>query len=269
MPRRFAEHLARPSRPGPRPLCRGVRGGAGSADRRPEPAAARSLRHGRPPRRPRPPCGRSASPIISRIIATVRGWQAGRLRALRSERARELMGQMLPALLAALGAQPHPDVAFGRFDALLAACPPGVQLLSMFQRNPALLRAGRRRAGRRAVARRPSRPVPAALEGLLAPEDRRTPAATAQRAAAPTPGSSRTRSRSSAAPVREEDFALRSPDGGLARRGRRRAAAHRAGRRRARRAAAARARAISPRATGRSAAARWRWWRSARRAAGR
>ncbi len=101
------------------------------------------------------------------MIATLRGWQAGRLRALRSTRSRELMDAVLPALLAALGAQSDPDAAFVRFDALLSRLPAGVGLLSMVQRNPALL--GRIAA---VLGAAPSladhlAQVPAALEGLL------------------------------------------------------------------------------------------------------
>ncbi len=73
------------------------------------------------------------------MVATLRGWQAGRLRALRTPRARELMDAVLPSLLAALSAQSDPDAAFNRFDAMLSRQGAGVELLSMFQRNPALL----------------------------------------------------------------------------------------------------------------------------------
>ncbi len=103
------------------------------------------------------------------MIATLRGWQAGRLRALRSTRSRELMDAVLPALLAALGAQSDPDAAFARFDALLSRLPTGVGLLSMVHRNPALL--GRIAA---VLGAAPSladhlAQVPTALEGLLTP----------------------------------------------------------------------------------------------------
>ena len=90
-----------------------------------------------------------------RIVAAVRGWQAGHVRALRSARARELLAQMLPRMLAALARQPQPDTVFNRFDAFLARQPAGVQLLSLFQRNPGAARPHRRGARRRAVARQP------------------------------------------------------------------------------------------------------------------
>ena len=74
-----------------------------------------------------------------RIVVAVRGWQAGHVRALRSGRARDLLAQMLPRILGALARQAQPDTVFNRFDAFLARQPAGVQLLSLFQRNPGLL----------------------------------------------------------------------------------------------------------------------------------
>ncbi len=103
------------------------------------------------------------------MIATLRGWQAGRLRALRSTRSRELMDAVLPALLAALGAQSDPDAAFNRFDALLSRLPAGVGLLSMVQRNPALLERIAAVLGASPSLADHLAQVPAALEGLLAP----------------------------------------------------------------------------------------------------
>lgn len=111
-----------------------------------------------------------------RIVASVRGWRAGRLRALRSERARDLLAGLLPDMLAALARQPQPDSAFSRFDELLSRLPAGVQLLSLFQRNPGLL-------DRIAAVLGAAPPLadhlarhPAALEGLLASEALENPA---------------------------------------------------------------------------------------------
>ncbi len=103
------------------------------------------------------------------MIATLRGWQAGRLRALRSSRSRELMDAMLPTLLEALGAQPDPDAAFARFDQMLSRLPAGVQLLSMFQRNPALLARVAAVLGAAPSLAEHLATMPSALEGLLAP----------------------------------------------------------------------------------------------------
>jgi len=104
------------------------------------------------------------------MISTLRGWHAGRLRAMRSHRSRELMEQVLPSLLAALGAQPDPDLAFVRFDQMLSRLPAGVQLLSMFQRNPALLERVATVLGAAPSLADHLATVPAALEGLLAPD---------------------------------------------------------------------------------------------------
>jgi len=73
------------------------------------------------------------------VSETVRGWHHGRYRAMRSARARELLTEIMPALLAALSKTPNPDQAFIRFDAFLAGLPAGVQLFSLFHANPSLL----------------------------------------------------------------------------------------------------------------------------------
>ena len=103
----------------------------------------------------------------SGMVATLRGWQAGRLRALRTSRARELMDRVLPALLPTLGRQPDPDAAFARFDSLLSRLPAGVPLLSMVDRNPALLDRIAAVLGAAPSLADHLAQVPAALEGLL------------------------------------------------------------------------------------------------------
>jgi glutamate-ammonia-ligase adenylyltransferase len=105
------------------------------------------------------------------MVATLRGWQAGRMRALRSPRARELMDEVLPALLAALGAQADPDAAFNRFDAMLSRQVAGVGLLSMLQRNPALLARVAAVLGAAPSLADHLAQVPTALEGLLEAPD--------------------------------------------------------------------------------------------------
>jgi len=75
----------------------------------------------------------------SGVAATVRGWHHGRPRATRSARAREILTELMPALLAAFARQKQPDQAFARFDAFLTHLPAGVPLFSLFQRNPALM----------------------------------------------------------------------------------------------------------------------------------
>ena len=73
------------------------------------------------------------------IAAMVRAWHHGRTRATRSERARELLTALMPALLAAFGRQPQPDQALMRLDSAFARMQAGVQALSLLHRNPALL----------------------------------------------------------------------------------------------------------------------------------
>ncbi|MBM3555270.1 MAG: bifunctional [glutamine synthetase] adenylyltransferase/[glutamine synthetase]-adenylyl-L-tyrosine phosphorylase [Alphaproteobacteria bacterium] len=73
------------------------------------------------------------------VAETIRGWHHGRCRAMRSERARELLTRVTPNLLAALGETADPDGAFGRFDAFLQNLPAGVQLFSLFNANPGIL----------------------------------------------------------------------------------------------------------------------------------
>ena len=106
----------------------------------------------------------------SAIIAALRGWRSGRLRALRSARSRELMDQVLPSLLEALGGQSDPDAAFIRFDQMLQRLPAGVQILSMLQRNPALLHRVATVLGAAPSLAEHLSTVPTALEGLLAPD---------------------------------------------------------------------------------------------------
>jgi glutamate-ammonia-ligase adenylyltransferase len=113
---------------------------------------------------------------IERITEAVRGWEAGHARALRSERARELMARMLPAVLAALGRQPQPDAAFGRFEAFLSRLPAGVQILSLFQRNPALLDRIAAVLGAAPSLAEYLASTPGALDGLLSPEEAVSPA---------------------------------------------------------------------------------------------
>lgn len=74
-----------------------------------------------------------------RLSEAVRGWHHGRIRATRSTRARELLTELMPALLDAFGKTPDPDGAFGRFDTFLSNLPAGIQLFSLLYSNPQLL----------------------------------------------------------------------------------------------------------------------------------
>jgi glutamate-ammonia-ligase adenylyltransferase len=67
-------------------------------------------------------------------------------------------------------------VAFGRFDAFLSRLPAGVQILSLFQRNPSLLDGVAAVLGAAPSLADYLAGTPSALDGLLAPEEATTPA---------------------------------------------------------------------------------------------
>ncbi len=69
----------------------------------------------------------------------VRRWHHGRYRSTTSARARELLTELMPALLKALGDTASPDQALLNFDQFLGNLPAGVQLFSLFKSNPALI----------------------------------------------------------------------------------------------------------------------------------
>ncbi|GGC73527.1 bifunctional [glutamine synthetase] adenylyltransferase/[glutamine synthetase]-adenylyl-L-tyrosine phosphorylase [Chelatococcus reniformis] len=70
---------------------------------------------------------------------TIRGWHFGRRAAVTSPRAREVLTELTPALLAALGRTADPDGALAALDAALARMPAAVELLSMLRSNERLL----------------------------------------------------------------------------------------------------------------------------------
>jgi glutamate-ammonia-ligase adenylyltransferase len=74
----------------------------------------------------------------ARVAAMVRDWHHGRMRATRSQRAREILTEFVPELLRVFGATAHPDTAVLRFDQFLSLLPAGVQLFSLFHANPGL-----------------------------------------------------------------------------------------------------------------------------------
>ena len=75
----------------------------------------------------------------SDVSATIRGWHFGRYAATRSAKARELLTELMPALLKALGSSGDPDEAFVAFDRFLGGLPTGLQLFSLLRANPGLL----------------------------------------------------------------------------------------------------------------------------------
>ncbi|MBN8606770.1 MAG: bifunctional [glutamine synthetase] adenylyltransferase/[glutamine synthetase]-adenylyl-L-tyrosine phosphorylase [Caulobacterales bacterium] len=73
------------------------------------------------------------------VSQTIRGWHHGRVRAMRSERAREVLTRLTPRLLRALAAAGDPDQAFARFTSFFAGLSAGVQVLSLLEARPAFL----------------------------------------------------------------------------------------------------------------------------------
>jgi len=75
----------------------------------------------------------------SAAAGIVRRWHHGRYRATATARARELLTELMPGLLKALGSTAAPDQALLNFDLFLGNLPAGIQLFSLFKANPALL----------------------------------------------------------------------------------------------------------------------------------
>lgn len=80
--------------------------------------------------------GFAAPAAVSQYI---RGWHHGRIRAMRSERARELLTRLTPRLLRAFSGAGDPDAAFERFATFFSGLSAGVQVLSLFEARPAFL----------------------------------------------------------------------------------------------------------------------------------
>jgi glutamate-ammonia-ligase adenylyltransferase len=66
---------------------------------------------------------------------TIRGWHFGRRQAVQSPRAREVLTELVPGLLAAFSGSGDPDAALLAFDAALARMPGAVELLSILRSN--------------------------------------------------------------------------------------------------------------------------------------
>ena len=98
-------------------------------------------------------------------------WLAGRPRALRNERARSLLRDLLPQLIEVIERQPQPPEAWARLDDFIHRLPAGVQIFSLIRHNPALLeRLGDVLGAAPSLADHLAS-VPSALEGLLSPHD--------------------------------------------------------------------------------------------------
>ena len=69
---------------------------------------------------------------------TIRGWHFGRRPAVQSARAREVLTELVPALLDSLAGSGDPDAALAAFDQALARMPAAVELFSILRANKAV-----------------------------------------------------------------------------------------------------------------------------------
>ena len=116
----------------------------------------------------------------SRVSGVIRAWHHGRYRCTRSERARQLLTELMPQILKSLADTANPDEAFINFDTFLSGLPAGIQLFSLFNANPKLLNLVAELMGNaprlsRQLARRPilldSVITPGFLKAELSPEN--------------------------------------------------------------------------------------------------
>jgi [glutamine synthetase] adenylyltransferase / [glutamine synthetase]-adenylyl-L-tyrosine phosphorylase len=73
------------------------------------------------------------------IMQRIARWRSGKLRAIRSESAREAFEVVLPAILAALAKAPDPDRAIARFDNMVEAMPSAINVFRLLEARPGLL----------------------------------------------------------------------------------------------------------------------------------
>lgn len=75
----------------------------------------------------------------ARLAERIEGWSDGRVRALRSDAARDAFEAVFPSLLEALAKAPDPDRAVNRWESLIANLPSAVNLFRLLEARPALL----------------------------------------------------------------------------------------------------------------------------------
>ena len=72
------------------------------------------------------------------VAETVRGWHFGRRPAVRSPRAREVLTELVPALIQALAGTPDPDAALANLDVAFGRMPAAVELLTILREHERL-----------------------------------------------------------------------------------------------------------------------------------
>ena len=106
----------------------------------------------------------------SEIIKIVKGWHYGRVPALQSAQARELLTELAPHLLKEFAQSGNPDEAMFAFDQFVSGLPAGIQLFAILNSNRALTSLLARILGAAprlsdAIARRPH-----IFDGLIDPQ---------------------------------------------------------------------------------------------------
>lgn len=76
---------------------------------------------------------------VQRISDIIQGWHRGHRRSTRSKRSRQVLTELVPALLSALGKTANPDTAFFHFDDFIDRLPSGAQIFSLLNSRPELL----------------------------------------------------------------------------------------------------------------------------------
>ncbi len=103
----------------------------------PRPATSSSRARRSIPRRSKRSAG-SAFRSRQQAVEIVRGWHFGRRPAVRGARAREVLTDLVPALLSAFSGSGDPDAALAGFDTALGRMPAAVELFSILRSNAAL-----------------------------------------------------------------------------------------------------------------------------------
>jgi glutamate-ammonia-ligase adenylyltransferase len=93
----------------------------------------------RPTKPERPDLGTLGFDRVETAEAIAERWRSGGINATRSSRARRILSGLEPLIFKSLAAAASPDEALAEFDRFLSGLPGGVQILSLFESNPALL----------------------------------------------------------------------------------------------------------------------------------
>lgn len=75
----------------------------------------------------------------TRVAALIERWRSGKLRAVRSDAARDAFEKVLPAILRALADSPDPERALVRFDTLIEQLPTAINFFHLLDARPGLL----------------------------------------------------------------------------------------------------------------------------------